>query len=274
MNVMLFTNYRSFLHSALDEAKRKNPRLSATSFARRLGLKSNSSLIKILRGQRDAGPDIRMKVGRYFKFSHREQAYFNDLVSLSKVESDSTKSVFLMTRMKKMNRLFRVLREDEFSTIANWWFYAIRQMAKLPDFDERVEVIARRLQFKVSRREIRRTIDVMLNLGLLERYEGRLRATAKSLDTSNGVASEALKRFHEGMIANAGAAIRTVDVQNRYIAGVTLSIRRDDLVRAQAVLGEFLDRFNEEFEVDSNPDAVYQMQLQFFPLMKFNELKK
>lgn len=81
-----YRDYRNFLQDSFDFSQNKNSQWSYEAWARRLGLKNNSSLIKILKGQRDAGPDIQKRFSEYFKFNPEEEEFFKDLVKLRKLK--------------------------------------------------------------------------------------------------------------------------------------------------------------------------------------------
>lgn len=270
MNIFEYTNYRTYLVASIEEAKARNPRLTTSALAKKMGLKSNTSLIKILRGQRDPGPDVSRRLVHYFKMSEREMQYFEDLVSLQKAKKDPAKSYALMKKLKAKNRDFRLLNEDEFSAISNWWFYAIRQMTRLKSFDEDPVAISKALRFHVPEKEIRRAISIMLDLGVLNRdlSTGKLNVSKHQLNTSDEITSEAIRRFHEGMIENARASIRSCPVSERLLVGFTLGLKNEDIPRAKNWLDQKLTEFENEFE-SVHPDQVYQVQVQLFPLTKY-----
>jgi len=269
MNILEFGNYRTFLKSYLEDAHRRNASFNASSFARKLDLKSNTSLIKILRGQREAGPEIQRRISHYFKFTDREARYFEDLVSLSRSRRDPAQSYLLMKRMQALKPNFRLLNDEEFAAISHWWFYAIKQMTRLKDFKADPSWIAKKLCFKISLKDVSKALAIMLEIGILEKdcTSGRLRATHKALNTSDEIASEGIKRFHEGMIENAKQAVRTCPVADRLMAGMTFGVRHEDVPRAKAWLNQMLGEFADKFESEQ-PERIYQAQVQFFPLTR------
>lgn len=268
VNILQFMDYRSFLQSAFDDKLKHNPQWSYSAFSRQIGLKSNTSIIKILRGQREAGPEICRKISAYFNFSNKEQGYFNDLVRLSKSKRDPGETFQIMSAIKQRNKKFRLLSSEEFAATSQWWFYAIRQMTKLGDFRNDPRWILSRLAYPVSMAEIKRAISGMIELGLLIQDGKRIAATNSSINTSDDIASEAIKRFHESMLDNARVSLRKFQVEERMIVGHTIGLHKDDIPAAKDFLNGMLDAFCEKFEV-KDPDAIYQMQVQLFPLTKF-----
>src|SRR3989338_2790462 len=273
-NIFEFTNYRSYLQAYYDDAKKNNPSWSYEAWSRKLGLQNNSSIIKILQGHREAGPNITYKLVDYFGFKSDERAYFEDLIRLSKAKKDPRLAVALMKKMEKQQPKSNVkfLDDKEFSAISYWWFYAIRQMTRLKDFRNDSHWIAKKLSFRVQPKEIKKAIQILLDLGLLklDKKSNRLHISKDRINTSDDIASEALKRFHEGMLENAKSAIRSVKVKERQISGCTLAIAQEDIPEARKFIQQFEEEFIKLFDC-KNADTIYQLNTQFFPLIKQNK---
>lgn len=101
VNIFSFNDYRSFLLAYAHVMKEKNPRWSFGAWARRLELKTTSSLTKILQGDRNPGAEITDKFVKYFRFSEQETEYFRDLIRLEKIKHDGRLVSLLVEKMKK-----------------------------------------------------------------------------------------------------------------------------------------------------------------------------
>src|SRR3989338_1064134 len=268
-NIHEYTSYRAYLQSHYEDSKKKNPSWSYEAWARKLGLKNNTSILKIIHGQREAGPAIAQKFSEYFKFDVDERVYFEDLIRLSKSKKDPRLAVALMYKMMKQypQSKVRFLNDKEFSAISHWWFYVIRQMTKLKGFRNDAQWISRQLHFHVPPKEIKKAIEILQELKLLKIENSELKMTKERLNTSDDVASEAVKRFHEEMIENAKQAVRSVPVLERQISGVTLAVSEEDLPKAKHIIEEFEEKFSKLIN-SKNANTVYQLNTQFFPLLK------
>lgn len=267
-NLFEFDNYRTFLAAHFVFKKKANPRFSYSNWARQLGLKNNTSLLKILNGSRDAGPDITRKLVEYFRFNDKQRLFFEDLVRLAKSKHDGALQVAIMERLKRHHPLkkFHLLEESEFSVIADWWHYAIRQFTKLKKFQNDQDWIAKHLLFKVSPKQVTKAIASLIEIGLLNKTDAQLIPTTASYNTTNDVSSEAIKRFHEGMLENAHKAVRLVEPKDRNISGLTLAFASKDLPAAKEMLRKFQDDFDTQFGGATEPDSVYHLEIAFFPL--------
>jgi len=267
---LAFKDYRSFLLAHVQSKKSANPSWSYTVWARQLGLKSSSTLIMILNGQRNPGRGLLQDFSRFFKFNESERQYFADLVRLAKAHSDVQLSMAVMKQLEERNpgKGFRLLDQDTFIAVSQWHFFAIREMVQLREFREDPEWIASHLQFPVKPEKIEEALQTLLRLNLISRDpQGRLQATASHLDTTNDISSEGLKRHHEQQLANASHCLRALSPESREISGGCFSIKSESLPRAKEMIRSFAVKLCNELEAKGG-DQIFQIELAFFPLTK------
>ena len=269
-NITQYLDYRTFLVAHAQDQRRRYPSWTYGSWAKRLGLSGTASLTRILQGDREPGPKMVVEMVRYFSFSEKEAEYFRDLVRLTKLKRDPKLSSMLMEKMGKkfVNGRVRMIDDKTFNTISNWYYLAVREMVRLNHFSSDPAWIAKNLTFKVTPREVGQAIKTLIDVGLLSQTEeGQLQIAEGRLDTRDDVASEAIKRYHEEMLDNAKQALRCVQVEKRDITAQSIVISSENLSRAKELIRQFQDKFSELIEQESG-DAVYQLQIQFFPLTK------
>jgi uncharacterized protein (TIGR02147 family) len=263
-----YSDYRVFLKDYFAEKKRTQRGWSLAVWARKLSLKSPSTLLMILQGTRNPGPELTAGLVRYFGFTPKEADFFGTLVQLAKHQGDTGMSVLLMERLSRdaAGGKFTFLDHDTFSAISRWYYYAIRELVQLPGFRENPYWIARNLKFTVSTKEVKEAIQRLLKLGLLTRGpRGKLIPAHGNLNTASDFASEGLKRFHEETLENAKQSLRKIAPSEREIQGSTFAIRRKDLPKAKELIRKFQDEFCSLLE-RTDGDALYHIELAFYPL--------
>lgn len=235
-----------------------------------LGLASTSALTMVVRGQRLPGPKFVEKLADYFDFSQSERDYFFDLVRLQKLTDNPRLSVLLMEKMEKKSLYngYSLLDSKTFFATSNWYHFAIRELVRLPEFQENPYWIAGRLQVRIAPEVAMETLTSLLELGLIYRDSlGRLRVSASNVETTSEVVDEGIKRFHEQMMENAKKSVREVSIDRRAIKGVTLAFSERQIERAKELINEFEDKFLDLLD-DERGDGIYQLNIQFFPLTK------
>ena len=276
LNIKQFTDYRVFLLAHVQDCRRRNTRWSYGVFAKQLRLKDPSSITKIIQGQRQPGDIVTGELIRYFKFSTREAQYFQDLVRLQKIKSDSRLAVLLLEKMGKdhPDGSLKILDDKSFQLISNWYCTAIREMVNLNEFFEDPNWISKKLHFKVTPTEATRAIELLIQVNLLKRdSKGKLVIEQGRFHTSNDISSEAIKRYHEAMLDIAKSAVRKFETHEREFTATSLTMRADRIPEAKELIREFKSRFAKLLE-ESRGDVTTQIQIQFFPLTKYSKNKK
>lgn len=269
-NIHEYTDYRTFLRSYSQDMKQKKVTWSYGAFAQALKLKTTSSITKIVQGQRDAGPEITEKMISFFGFNEKQAQYFRDLVRLEKIKKDPRLSLILMEKMGKEHPdgSLKIMDDKSFLVISNWYYLALRELCRMKKFKEEPQWIANLFQFKVTARDISHAIRTLLDIGLLKRKSnGRLYVDHGRLNTTNDIASEAIKRYHEQMLENATVAIRKFSVDEREITSTSLLMSSKNIDVAKELIRDFKKKFERLMEEDSG-DQVFQLQIQLFPLTK------
>jgi uncharacterized protein (TIGR02147 family) len=174
---------------------------------------------------------------------------------------------------EKSTSKFQFLDDRTFNSISKWHYYAIREMVALPSFIEDADEIVKNLRFKITANEVKKTINDLLELKLINRLDdGKLVVTTQNINTKTDVADEGLKRFHSSMIDHAKESIRSVDVLERDITGMTLNVKLEDLARAKDFIKKFRRDFLKHFEAVQG-DETYQLNVQLFPLTQTKKTK-
>lgn len=271
MNVYEYIDYQAFLRDTVARKKAANPRWSYAVWARQLGLKSPSTLIMLVNGQRNPGPKLAQSIAQYLGLKSDERKYFCELVSLAKAKDDLALSLQLMKGIEERNpnRGFRIIDRDTYQAIANWHYYAIRELVHLPDFEDRADWIADRLGNKISISQVREAVRALLDLKLLTRdAQGRLRPHADHCDTATDVKDEGIKQFHRGSLVRASEALEEVPIQEREISAVVFPMPMRHMPKAKALIRKFQVEMCKILEDKRDSDSVMQLEIAFFPLTK------
>lgn len=270
LRIQQFSDYRVFLQTHAQDMKKTKTAWSFGLWSKSLGLKTTSSLTKIIQGQREPGPQITDKFVRYFGFDHKQAQYFRDLIRLQKIKNDSRLSVMLMEKIGKdfPQSSLRLMDNKSFLIISNWYYLALRELVRIKGFQENPDWIVEQFQFKITGREVSQAIKILIEMGLLKRDKSNnLIIVDGRLDTSNDISSEAIRRYHEQMLEHAKAAVRKFNVEEREITSTTLVMNSKQIGIAKELIREFKQKFEQLLE-DESGDRVYQIQIQLFPLTK------
>ncbi len=274
IKVKHYTDYKSFLSAYANYKRTKNKHWTLGVWTKQLGLKSTSSISKVISGERLPGKKIIEKLVLYFKFSTSDEKYFRGLIAFHKVKNDPELAVAVLEKLGKEhpNGSVAILEDSTFQILSNWYSFAVREVIRAGVSFKDLSLVSSLFNFKVNVKSLSYCLRSLKKAKLIEESEsGDLFATSHRVQTQSDYASEAVKQYHEKTIALAKEAVRKISVEEREFQGTTLNINKENFLAAQEMLRNFRERFVKNFE-ETDGNQIYQMQIQFFPLTK--EIKK
>ncbi|MFT6067983.1 MAG: hypothetical protein ACJAT2_002526 [Bacteriovoracaceae bacterium] len=267
ISIFDFDNYRDFLIKAgMPDGLYSHTSNNFRSWAKRLGYKSASSLTMVIKGQRSPSFEMIRNLSVDLKMTAKETQYFELLIQLEKATSKNRDQKDILKKISSLSpkNTNHSLDLNEFSSISEWYFFAIKQLINTNDFVEDYEWIYKRLRKKVTISQIRSAIDIMLELKTIKRSEeGKLIVLKEGLSTASKIPSSAVRKHHFGMINRALEAVTEQDISERQLSSLTLRIESEKVDDAKAELLEFMKSFNQKYSAIKS-DELFQLNFQFF----------
>lgn len=268
-----FTDYREFLKSFFEFKKLTNPAYSASMFARKAGLGSNSRgyLKLVIENKRNLSAQTIRSFSDALGFTAHESLYFENLVLFNQSDRGQDKKYYF-DRLVASNRGNKPeqleLMKAGILYHSNWYYFAVREMVALKGFKEDNAWISQQLRGKVKKDEVAQAVRDLLSLGLLTRDpEGNLKQSEPLVKVSGGFYNPYIQKFHLEMLDRSKEAILEDDYEDRHASGVTLSCSIEHLPEIKRAISQFRDQITERFGVeDLPPDSVLQMSIQLFQL--------
>lgn len=202
-----------------------------------------------------------------------ETRFFTDLVAFDQSDDRHEKNAaFERISSRRRFREARRLDHSMFEYLSRWYFPAIREMAARCDFKADPEWIAGRLCPPITKREAAKALDVLFDLELLSRDEnGEIVRGELSVTTGHEVRSLAIGNYHRQMLERAAESITEVSRELRDISALTVCVHRDRVAEFKARIHEFREQLLEFGDSEENPEVVYQLNIQLFPLTQIEE---
>ena len=241
----------TIVSAELTQARAKNPQYSLRAFARRVGLHP-SALSEILSGRR---PFTKMTGGKI----------------LDRIDVAPEQAIRLRAALKGKHRSsphqtvrsrgYHVLTADQIHVLADWYHFAIRELARTHGFTKDPAWIATRLGLRKR--------DAAAALRRLERLK-LLDEEPVQVTTTHDVHSSVLQRAHRQHMELAIEALNDVDVAERDITGITMAIDPAKLPEAKRRIMKFRRELCEFLE-DGKKSEVFRLNVQLFPMTKKKE---
>ncbi|MEZ4459112.1 MAG: TIGR02147 family protein [bacterium] len=266
-DIFEYLSYRKFMLDYYTTAKQHMKRFSHRFFSQQAGFTSSNFLKMVMDGDRNLSPESAIRVAQAMGLSAAETRFFVLLVDFEQA-SDPDERARIMESIAATRRFLEAKPIDGmlYEYLTNWFNLAIRELAGRSDFQDDPAWIAEQLRPKISTNKAQKSLELLLELGLLERENGRITRGEPSLDAGHEVQVVGVRQFHRQMLERAAASIDDVPANERDISAITVCVRSDSVADLKAKLRDFRERFMASCDEQEDPDVVYQMNVQLFPL--------
>ncbi len=263
MDLINYQNYRTYLQDILKDRVAQNSSYSLRALARDLGLKA-PHLSEVLNSKKGLSVDSANKIAEALNHDKRERSYFCDLVSAADARSLQTRKMAQIRIYKERSKVdYNPLSPDIFKVVADWYHFAILELATLPNFKNDPQLIAEKLE--VSFNDVVPAIARLVRLGLLIEKNGMLIKSDKPITTTNDTPSNAIKKVTLQLLKKAEAALYEQDISNRDYSTITMRIDRSKLPEAKEKIRQFRREMAQYLEEDAGSD-LYCLAIQLFQL--------
>jgi uncharacterized protein (TIGR02147 family) len=270
IKIFEYDDYRAYLRDLYRFYKETKPQFSYRYFSQKAGFRSPNFLQLVIDGKRNLSPESIEKFTNALKLSKKEAEFFRVLVYLNQARTVSEKKIYAEQLMQfRPLRCIHPLRQGQYRYYTEGHNIAIRELTTLPEFTEDPAWIARRLVPPISPQQARKSIDLLLQLGLLKRDEsGRLVRSDAFISTGDEVTSTSVANYHRAMIQKGAEALDRFPGPARDISSVTMALSDENFQEIKALIQRFRKELLAIADQDQSPEGVYQVNFQLFPLAK------
>lgn len=263
-------NYRQFLVDELTRRVRNNPRYSQRAFSKQLGL-SPGELSEILNGKRDLSLKSVLRIADSLGLNATETKHLTLLVQIEKTK-DLGQDSLLKSGKAFLNDLptSQKISHDLFSVVADWYHFAILNLAETERFDWSDKWIAKRLG--ITRNEANFALKRLEKVGLIKKDKaGKLTVTKDYVQTMEGIPSEAGRRYHQQILQKALVSLDLQKLNEREIAGISFPVNLKSIPAIKKDISQFLDEVAAKYSKDRKSQEVYHLELCLFRLSEGND---
>ncbi len=267
-NIFEYVDYREYLRDYYDAGKANVSQFSYRYLARLAGFSSPNFFKLVMDGDRNLSNDSTSKFAKALKLDREEKRFFADLVAFDQAETvEERNEAFERVAASRRFRRARRLDSSMFEYLSRWYHPAIRELAALDDFRKDPEWIAQKLSPEVSVEQVEASLELLFDMGLLvEGDEGTISRGEPSLTTGHEVRSLAIGNYHRQMLQRAADSIVNVPRELRDISALTVCINTDKVDKLKERIHAFRESLLDFCDRDDDPEAVFQMNFQLFPL--------
>lgn len=270
ISIFEFSDYHHYFKAFYQYHKTAKSFFSYRYIAKRSGVAA-SLFIAVARGERRISLAIAKKYAVGMELTARETDYLLALVAFERAKTHVQKNDAFsrIVRLRGQSQI-KYLDADKYEYFSRWYHCAIRELISLPFFREDPAWIAQSLQPAITTKQAGQSLELLQRLLLVHRDEnGKLRVTDKAISSEYEMQTLSLRNFSLEMIDRARESLENVPVEKREISGLTMGVSNECIERIKQRIRIFKEEIVSMVVDDSNDSqTVYQMNFQFFPLLK------
>ncbi len=270
-SIFKYNNYRHFIRDYYHLKKRTTGYFTYRYFAQRAGFSSPVFIKLVIEGKSRLSDKSIEKLCHAMDLSKSEQDYFTNLVWFNQAKTAEKKHSYL-EKLRELNQKYcaEVLETDKFDFYSRWYYSVLREIAPNVKEDIDIEQLGSLLLPPLKKRETKKALDRLAQLGLLIKDEqGSYSQARKLISTGSEVESLAVRDLHTQMAECAKRAIEQVPKEERDVSGLTMGMSKKSYDHIMKELALFRQNIVRIIAEDTEPvERVYRLNLQLFPLSK------
>lgn len=270
LNIFEYDNYRRYLADLYTMLKREKRHFSYRYFSKAAGFTSPNFLQLVITGKRNLTSESLEKFIKALKLSKKEAEFFRHLVSLNQAKTVEEKRHFTEQLLKSSEfRKLHPLKKEQFDYYANWFYVPVRELVGLKEFREDPKWISQTLRPQITPADAEKALAELIKLGLIKRNnEGRLVQSESIVSTGDEVASASVAQFLKLMTLLGAESVDLFPAAARDVSSVTLTLSEKNFQQVKGLVQKFRKELLTIANNDPEPEAVYQINFQLFPLTK------
>ncbi len=260
------------------ERKADNIRFTHREFSGRAEFSSPNHSKLVISGKINLTPEVARRYAQAMDFDKRARDYFTSLVTMAhaKTSEDFSKSYKLVKDLRLGEGIYEI-SEDQHLILSDWFYFAIRELLCLTDFQPTGLWIAERLGNRITMAQAEIAFRELVKVGLIKKENGRWVQATTHIKTTDEIPSGALRNYHKKILEQSVNAIESVPVHEREYLASSIAVTEDMIPELKLKIKAFHDQiliWAENQLRDTPAELVYQMNSQLFPMTVSGKKKK
>lgn len=262
-----YLDYKKYLRDFFDYQRSNETFFSFRYVERRVKIDA-SNIVKIINGKRELS-----KVGianfiKYLKLDKNESEYFKNLVFFSKAKKDEECKKYFKKLLTIKDMDITQVRSDRYEFYLKWYYTAVASTLYYFNFyGEDYKELGEQVKPVITEDEARESIELLVRLNFIKKdKDGKFIHTDTTLSTGDKWHSYAIHAFQHETLNLAKKSLEEDSKKVRDFSTVTLTLSEDEFEQIKEITSEYRKAVLKTLDDCKDPDRVYQLNIQFFPL--------
>jgi uncharacterized protein (TIGR02147 family) len=267
-----YLEYRLFLHDFYEAKRGTDDFFSFRYMARKVGM-DHGYLVKLLQQKVHIAEGHIVRFVEFCGLTGTDADYFKTLVHFNKSKNPEEVGHLFERLVALAGVEFHSVRKDQFEFYAAWHHTAIRALLGVMDFKGDYEALSKHLNPPLEPEKVAESIRLLERLNLiLKDEEGVYRPTHSLITTGDGLEATAVRKFQREMIILAEESLARHPKGHRDISTVTICVDLADLAEIKDRISALRQSIMKLSAKSANTQAVFQLNVQLFPLNKLGKV--
>lgn len=259
-----FPDYREYLRALYEERKLQNSWYSYRLWANHIGLDS-AQLYRILSGDMHLPLKHLESMVENIKLSKTDAEYFRTLVQWGRAKTEKEKNTLVSKLLGCRDVKRKTLSREQYLFFKEWYHSTIRSLIGAGCYNGKDDVLAKKCTPAISEKQVKDSITLQLELGLL-RKEGRKVVIGDAhLSTDEKEVHKAIRGYQAQMLHIGAQALEQFDKEHRDFSTLTFAVDSRSVNDIKAILTECRRQIQRRIEESGPPDRVVHLSMNLFP---------
>lgn len=264
--VFEYLDYRVLLKEAYEERKASSPLYSYRMLAESFGL-DTGNVFRILNGDAQLPARCQTRALEFLGLTGRSAEYFLLLIAYARERKAKARSEILEKAMALRDVARRQLADRELDYYRDWWVVAVRSLLEVTQGRAVPSELAARLSPAVTPEEASRSLELLLELGLVRKAASGQLVLAEAHLTGGGEGRvDAVRGFQRQILSLASESLERFPRELRDVSTLTFAVDREAFAEIRGMLRECRRQIQKRIEESRQPDQVLQLAMALFPL--------
>jgi uncharacterized protein (TIGR02147 family) len=267
--IFQYIDFKKYLEDYYLKRKQSDRGFTHTYICRRLGQKNAKSYFNnVVKGRLPITPTFIDRFISLLELKSDEAKFFRALVNYNQTKSPNEKEFFFDQLVRLNKTPHKVIDMNAYSYYKEWQHSAVRALLDVIDFKDDYKSLTARLSPRISIKEARTSLTLLKKNGLIKQDEhGFWKPSEKVLITGDLIKNAIVKQFQMKCLDLAKNALADDSIKLNRNVTMTVSLSEKAYERIMDRIKQFKLEIRSIVHKDEcMPNAVYHMNLNFFPM--------
>jgi len=264
--VTSYLDYRAYLRDWCAARKAGRSGFSLRLLSQKLGLSGTSFLSAVLKGKKNLGEEVRLRLALQLGLSPEDESFFHLLVQFNQCREIASKNHLFAQLQKYQSSRAHLAAGEEFRFYSRWYYAAVWSYFGIQKREKNTGRISAALGGLVTPAQVEEAVSVLEELGLVRRLANGYESCERHWTTEPEVANLAVKNHVLDLIALSGRRFSEVPASELESNTLMFHVSADGLGAIRDRMRQFQEELRDILDRDKGEDRIYTLCMSLFPL--------